>query len=548
MYLAMHVCGGQPQQCVRLSSMDRFSTPPPQLITGSLFRVSPTPIPVSSAGDLIAVGMQETLRFRILNLNPQVSSGFIVYATLGHLQPLIALGHKTYLTPQDFNSLAANFSLPLCAVLNQPPYDAHEGVVCLTPGPNPLTGQRLHFLALFAGELALSEDTYSYPIRPTVYAVTSTGCRNSGNSTVDCPTAGNVQITVRGSGFSPSDISISVAGLACVNISLFSGEAASCNLPAGTGNQVSVVVSSFALLSESAALLSYASPTILNVTCGACTGRSDNPADGSIQLSHCERKSSSAATRLLHLTGRNFGPPGSTVFIGSTKCKQDGFAIGDGPSDSRVSCQLPSGKSIGQPIILIQNNGKISESKLSISYSPCPAGTYDAQSQQPDELQCTRCPLGRFSTEGSVACLPCPSGLYLSSTQMTASSADCAACPSGASCTGDGITSAAGFYLEQSTDGRIIAYQCPGGYCTTCDDERATSTSAEQATVPMRTCCSANRDPTSALCGQCMPGFEDWGGQCKQCTSNNGGLVFVFLLLSGIVVVSLAHSASSPLD
>ena len=41
--------------------------------------------------------------------------------------------------------------------------------------------------------------------------------------------------------------------------------------------------------------------------------------------------------------------------------------------------------------------------------------------------------------------------------------------------------------------------------------------------------CGANRVPPAGngnpLCGQCLPGYSEWGGACVACPGVNGGLV-----------------------
>jgi hypothetical protein len=49
-------------------------------------------------------------------------------------------------------------------------------------------------------------DTYSYPTPPTVTQVI--GCNQSNNAAINCPTGGNTVLTVIGTGFAESYISI----------------------------------------------------------------------------------------------------------------------------------------------------------------------------------------------------------------------------------------------------------------------------------------------------------------------------------------------------
>jgi hypothetical protein len=135
------------------------------------------------------------------------------------------------------------------------------------------------------------------------------------------------------------------------------------------------------------------------------------------------------------------------------------------------------------------------------------------------------------------------------------------------------ITSAPDFYLRLAGggDGSVRAFQCPAGYCTACDqaalDQAAAAAAAGAMSLGLSrngttsgnrtepgsvtplasvvTCCASHRDPSSALCGRCAPGFEDWSGTCKRCTRSNPGLIVAFITLSTLLVAWLAHSASN---
>jgi len=68
---------------------------------------------------------------------------------------------------------------------------------------------------------------------PTVHAVyASTGCVTQGLGVIDCPTAGGIELTMRGAYFAV-DIMISIAGSFCPLTRLFNSTHLACNLPPG---------------------------------------------------------------------------------------------------------------------------------------------------------------------------------------------------------------------------------------------------------------------------------------------------------------------------
>jgi hypothetical protein len=55
--------------------------------------------------------------------------------------------------------------------------------------------------------------------------------------------------------------------------------------------------------------------------------------------------------------------------------------------------------------------------------------------------------------------------------------------------------------------------------------------------------CASNRVAAedNPLCGQCQPGYSEWGGACVACSGVNGGLVLGLLLLAWACVLAI-HS------
>lgn len=578
MNLRLKCCGGWPTQCVYVDHLDLFSTPPAAFKPGSLRRQTPTPqVRVGSVpGELIALGMAEGLQLGTRNMLRNASGTPIFFGARSAMEPVlsaVARSPTSYLTLPTFLSAVANASGPAAeinpaAALLQPcvvEWDTRGSpgfVSCETPRAYRLSGERLVFLAWSAGTVAISDDSYSYPTQPLLISVK--GCTDAapegggsgGGGTVDCPTAGRVRLNLTGLSFA-SNMEVSVAGLVCADVRVASASSASeiahadCILPAGTGNDASVVISSYGLLSTAAPLVSYAAPTITNVSCAACDSWTHD-VQGTIRLMGCARQSAVAndTSRVLRLSGRNFGPPGSSVFVGGARCEMVTA------SDTAVSCVLPEGKASAQIVLLIQRNGKLSDSPHTVTYRECAKGSYDPSPAISNALDCALCPIGTFSSESGAGCSTCPAGLFLDVAAQRSgppSSDDCILCLAGAQCEAATISSAADHYMARDSAGRLQSYLCPPDLCVPCPVEmHALGANASAPSSPsllafdnVVTCCSDNRDPASPLCGSCMSGYEDWGGRCRPCTSSNAGLIAGFLILTTALVAWLAHSASN---
>ena len=572
MNLRLKCCGGQPIQCVYVDHLDLFSTPPAAFQPGTLMRLTPTPaVHVGSRpGELIALGMAEGLLLATRNMLANVSGTPMLFGPLAAMAPVfsaVALSPTSYITLPRFLAAAANASGPAATLLHPcvvawDTVNSPGMVSCETPSAYRLAGERLAFLAWSAGTVAVSADLYSYPTQPVLSSVR--GCTDSGGEgTFDCPTAGGVRLNLTGQSFA-SNMEVSVAGLVCGDVrvrSLPGGSAvasADCLLPAGTGNGASVVISSYGLLSAAVPAVSYAAPTITNVSCAACDGWVQD-AQGTIRLTGCARQAAVAndTSRVLRLSGRNFGPPGSSVFVGGARCEMLSA------SDTAVSCVLPEGKASAQIVLLIQRNGKLSDSPHTVTYRECAKGSYDPSPAVSNALDCAQCPIGTFSSESGAGCSSCPAGLFLDVTSQRSlqsgppSSSDCLLCLAGAVCEAATISSAADHYMARDSDGRLQSYLCPPDLCVPCPTDALqmhalganTNASASGASLlafdNVATCCAAHRDPASPLCGACLSGYEDWGGRCRPCTSSNGGLIAGFLLLTTALVAWLAHSASN---
>ena len=81
-------------------------------------------------------------------------------------------------------------------------------------------------------------------------------------------------------------------------------------------------------------------------------------------------------------------------------------------------------------------------------------------------------------------------------------------------------------WARRNADGQVTIFSCPVGFCS--DDSSV---------------CSANRKPDSLLCGECSDGYSEWGGECVECSSANGGVI-VAMVIVAIVLVLVIHRSS----
>lgn len=135
---------------------------------------------------------------------------------------------------------------------------------------------------------------------------------------------------------------------------------------------------------------------------------------------------------------------------------------------------------------------------LSVQVLPCPPG------------------MGFDSTAG--LCRPCVNGVSYSFLQ---SWNDCLPCPSPdfVHCQPSSVQWKQGYWVyENDVTGEAQVYECDP---TNCLDHGL---------------CSANRLPTSPLCGLCAPGFSEWNRECVECTKTDGALIFGMIMIAWMYV------------
>jgi hypothetical protein len=122
----------------------------------------------------------------------------------------------------------------------------------------------------------------------------------------------------------------------------------------------------------------------------------------------------------------------------------------------------------------------------------------------------------------------------------------CESCPSfGAQCSVDYVEAQNNYYLSVSTTAMITSIYCQPDHCTNNVEGVSCATMVSTSGVITRSCCGVNRLPpdSNLLCGQCKPGYSEWGGRCVACESTNGGLLFLYVLIS-MLFVGIFHKLS----
>lgn len=297
------------------------------------------------------------------------------------------------------------------------------------------SGLDLHFLVDVLGQRSITSDTFSFPITLRVFSID--GCTVPSEAalnytTIGCPTAGNVNMTVYGDGFL-EPTAVYVNGDECF-LTMRTNDYVFCTLPSGTGISLSVIVTSGSQYFEVPSMLSYAAPRIFRMTSEQCTNID------SINLVNCPRQGGVSLT----LEGENFGAQGATVYIGGVSCTNVQHYNDTSLAHNIIYCVLPQGSRTQRSVVVFQRYGELSAEQAYISYTqcqpgmqdinyqcmPCKAGTYtDTEGQS----ECKDCAPGSYNTEaGLSSCSACRSGTY-----SLVGSSTCSNCPKGTFSTGN---------------------------------------------------------------------------------------------------------------
>lgn len=388
------------------------------------------------------------------------------------------------------------------------------------------------------------------------------GCVDAG-----CPTVGGVPVTITGHNFAGDGTQnpvVVVSGSPCELVTA-NGTHVVCTLPSGSGRDqlvtVSTTISLLSVLSQPVPLASYAVPVVESLASPQCTQVAD------AVLSSCTRN----AELTLSLAGRHFGADASVLVGGSRLCAGlDASSTAEGGfADDRqtMTCVLPAGSSLGaQPVVVVQRNGGLLSSLDSgfsggtalLAFEECPSGTKAVEIAaegntsvpgRPARLECVTCARNTFQPlVGQLECVSCPARQYKRGTDRDDDAA-CEACPEGALCE-PRLPAVAldGWWLYERAGprstggGLLVSLPCEPGRCV---DARSKSECAavikEDASTGHVACCGPFREPAplNPMCGRCVSGYSEWGGQCVACTETDAPLLFAYLLLGFVLLFAL---------
>lgn len=188
-------------------------------------------------------------------------------------------------------------------------------------------GQALRFRAVSGGHIFYSADVINYPNDvPSISSVS--GCVSAANKATQCPTRGNVFLTITGVFFSPSSI-VFVNGVYCSPLRNVNSTHIECLLPSGTGT-AQLVVENNGLYSPPVASVVYAAPSV-STQLGCQNGTS------TVTIVNCARQGG----QLLTILGANFGRAGAAVLIGNTPC--NGTQHDAANLHGKLTCYIPPG-------------------------------------------------------------------------------------------------------------------------------------------------------------------------------------------------------------
>jgi WW domain/IPT/TIG domain len=415
-------------------------------------------------------------------------------------------------------------------------------------------GINLVFRVNVGGQVAISPDTFSYPNPPTVKRVQGCSSSSAGSIAAGCPSIGATQLTIWGTFFSNSSdaMTVLVGGQECKiqmqQVGQVDDDFLVCALPAGSGElrdiQISRVFGDVTLASDvspSSPRISYADPTITSIISPNCTSVSAN------ELVDCPRRTETVggAPELipLHIQGHHFGNSSAVVIVGSTKCVNSRIVLQDVATDAQqIFCELPLSQDTDQSVLILVPNGATNQaSPAFVSFQQCPAGTF----QDSVSGACVSCSRYEYQqSPGKPACDACPTNQYKSS--ASPSQALCALCPDGAVCSQRlPVVSIDGYWLSAPV-GEVASYKCKKSRCvagSSCFSDEAQMVATGHASL---SCCSAGRAPATRnpLCGECQPGYSEWGGDCIPCDATNSGLVILFILVGYVILFGIYHITS----
>eukprot|EP00808_Paulinella_micropora_P005987 g26500.t1 len=433
-----------------------------------------------------------------------------------------------------------------------------ERVVCQT---ELYSAGAYQFVVTVDGQLGQGTDTLIVPPGATLESLS--GCRFTTDKSVNgkrlqgtsgCSTEGGTVLTLRGQDLVTGALvpqilvnsqlcrPLQIDGKAFEAGGLNLTQLLTCEMPAGTGAGAVSIFNGKAF-SRLFPLVEYAVPFITKLEAPECIQASP------LSLTDCPRQGFD-----LTIVGVAFGAESASVLVGRWECSD--VRHGNGlEAHSRLQCRVPPGSGQSLSVRVEQHDGFRSQGEPgfvstkeceppfhlpsdslecavcppgteapavgSRSCKPCPENTWR---NQPNQMQCEVCQLGKISADG-LSCI-CPAKLF----ESRGPGLLCLPCLAGAICEHPGTNASnmlareGWFKLDQlllDTDANMDPdfYMCPGG-----------------ASV----CLAANKCAptlTGPFCTQCQPGLYSWGSlSCGPCRAWR---LYLALALAGLLLYAL---------
>ena len=165
-------------------------------------------------------------------------------------------------------------------------------------------------------------------------------------------------------------------------------------------------------------LFGYSVPTITKLKSVICEEMEDP-----VKLRQCLRDTDPGESRLLEITGYEFGDEGIAILLDSMECVHD---IDKHPKGNNTNlwCELPRAGFQNARLLVVQNGGASAEGNATISYEICLAGTWQRGNENTD---CVECVPGKITnTDGAKECEECASSTDF---QPASGSTYCVPCP-----------------------------------------------------------------------------------------------------------------------
>lgn len=356
----------------------------------------------------------------------------------------------------------------------------------------------------------------------------------------DCLRTGGDIVTLHGMNFGKSNAKILVGGSLGVDVTHGTGSAGSFTsphrfltftVPAGSGTQRSVILlqSGGTLNQDSISLSYFQCPRgrfqtgTGGLTCAPCARGRYNPNLDAIVCQDCGTGTFAGADE------------------GAQECKPCPAGRARSGSTPTYECDICA-------------PGQEQPAQGQKSCNDCPPGKYSAANES---HTCLDCEQNQFSQNSrSSTCSTCTGILFQNSKGQTAcqsclagqyyNNRACSLCPTGAICDGArGIVTTDDYYVyyrrDTGPDEPVVlqSVQCLPQYCKACPATNATNKALTGLHAGMVfSCCSENRPASdiNPMCGVCDTGYTIYGNVCVPCSTTDGGIVFLLIVMQWIYV------------